>query len=71
MSIKGKIKVIKRSEIESQQDQKETKPKKRDAVRRATENVSSWVADLQSRKREEAKAAIDSLFRTQPRTSEF
>jgi hypothetical protein len=67
---KGKIKVIKkgmRSSSETAPAQKEMAP--RTAAREMVSNVSTWVADLQARKSNEAKIAFDSLFNTLPTRS--
>jgi hypothetical protein len=42
---------------------------KRRAAREMVNNVSGWIADLQDRKRNEARVAIEQLFGG-PRTSE-
>jgi hypothetical protein len=62
-----KVKVIKKNEIKA-----EVKPlakTKRNSARQVVSNVSNWVNDLQARKRDETKLAIEKFF-NQPRPSE-
>ena len=72
MDTKLKVKVIKKGET-----RKETKPAlsevrtKRAAAREMVANVSDWVSDFQSRKREETKLAFEQLFAASPRPSEM
>ena len=71
MNTKPKVKVIKKGEVREQpkpayQEQKS----KRVAAREMVSNVTGWVNDFQSRKREETKLAIEQLFSAQPRPSE-
>lgn len=72
MTNKPKIKVIKKGEVKP-----ETKPvvsesrSKRQAAREMVANVSGWVSDLRTRKREETRMAIEQLFKASPRPSEM
>lgn len=72
MTNKPKIKVIKKGEVKP-----ETKPvvsesrSKRQAAREMVANVSGWVSDLRTRKREETRMAIEQLFKANPRPSEM
>lgn len=72
METKLKVKVIKKGET-----RKETKPAlsevrtKRAAAREMVANVTDWVNDFQSRKREETKLAFEQLFAANPRPSEM
>lgn len=72
MDTKLKVKVIKKGET-----RKETKPAlsevrtKRAAAREMVANVTDWVNDFQSRKREETKLAFEQLFAANPRPSEM
>lgn len=66
-----KIKVIKKGTS----DEREAAPQvekrlKRRAAREMVNNVSGWIADLQERKRGEARLAINQLFGSGTRTSE-
>lgn len=71
MADKLKIKVIKKGE---------TKPiakpaanenrSKRQAARDMVANVTGWVSDLQTRKREETRLAFEQLFKANPQPSE-
>lgn len=63
-----KVKVIKKDEIKPA-----AKPqvrKTRAAAREMVSNVTNWVNDLQARKRDETKTAIEKFFNQQPRPSE-
>ena len=64
-----KVKVIKKDKIKPV-----AKPKVRStraAAREMVSNVSNWVNDLQARKRDETKTAIEKFFNQQPRPSEL
>ena len=64
-----KIKVIKRDEIKAPV---KTLPKsKRASAREVVSNVTSWVTDLQTRKRDETKIAIEKFFNNNPQPSEL
>jgi hypothetical protein len=64
-----KIKVIKRDEIKAPV---KTLPKsKRASAREVVSNVTTWVNDLQARKRDETKIAIEKFFNNNPRPSEL
>lgn len=70
MTIKGKIKVIKKSDLKKRAkvEKKEQKCTKA-AGREMVATVSNWVSDFQTRKREETKKAIEQFFSNQPQTS--
>jgi len=64
-----KVKVIKKDKIKVA-----TKPvvrSTRAAAREMVSNFSNWVNDLQARKRDETKTAIEKFFNQQPRPSEL
>jgi hypothetical protein len=63
-----KVKVIKKSEIKPVK--KVVKATKRSAARQVVSNVTTWVNDLQARKRDETKLAIEKFF-NQPQPSEL
>jgi len=64
-----KIKVIKRGEIKAPV---KTLPKsKRASAREVVSNVTNWVNDLQARKRDETKIAIEKFFNNNPQPSEL
>jgi hypothetical protein len=44
---------------------------KRQAAREMVANVTGWVSDLQTRKREETRLAFEQLFKANPQTSEM
>jgi hypothetical protein len=58
---KGEIKAVRKSQVRS----------KRAAAREMVSNVTNWVSDLQARKRDETKTAIEKFFNQQPRPSEL
>lgn len=72
MTNKLKIKVIKKGEKNTvvQPVVNETRSK-RQAAREIVANVTGWVSDIQSRKREETRIAIEKLFNSAPRPSEM
>jgi hypothetical protein len=64
-----KIKVIKRDEIKA--PVKAIPKSKRASAREVVSNVTSWVNDLQARKRDETKIAIEKFFNNNPQPSEL
>jgi uncharacterized membrane-anchored protein len=64
----AKIKVIKKDEIKA--PVKIEKKTKRETAREMVSTVTSWVSDLQVRKRDETKLAIENFFSAQPQTME-
>ena len=72
MTNKLKVKVIKKGEAKSA-----VKPvtnevrSKRKAAREIVANVTGWVSDLQTRKREETRLAFEQLFKAAPQPSEM
>jgi hypothetical protein len=64
-----KVKVIKKDEIKAAR--KPAVRSTRASAREMVSNVSNWVNDLQSRKRDETKTAIEKFFNQQPRPSEL
>lgn len=64
-----KVKVIKKGEIKTQD--KEPVKSKRASARDVVSNVTNWVNDLQARKRDETKTAIEKFFNAQPQPSEL
>lgn len=65
-----KVKVIKKAEIKPQ-SAKVAPKSKRASARDMVSNVTNWVSDLQARKRDETKTAIEKFFNQQPRPSEL
>ena len=65
-----KIKVIKRDEIKAAPVKTVTKSKLASA-REVVSNVTTWVNDLQARKRDETKIAIEKFFSNSPQPSEL
>lgn len=65
-----KVKVIKKGKIK-QTARKPVTRSTRAAAREMVSNVTSWVNDLQARKRDETKTAIEKFFNQQPRPSEL
>lgn len=72
MTNKLKIKVIKKGESKPavKPTVNETRTK-RQAAREMVANVTGWVSDLQTRKREETRLAIEQLFKANPQPSEM
>lgn len=69
MKERMKVKVIKKGEVKAA-----AKPEVRStraAAREVVSNVTNWVNDLQARKRDETKTAIEKFFNQQPRPSEL
>ena len=72
MTNKLKVKVIKKGEAKQV-----VKPvvnegrSKRQAAREIVANVTGWVSDLQTRKREETRLAFEQLFKAAPQPSEM
>ncbi len=64
-----KVKVIKKDEIKN--EPKPVANAKRASARQVVTNVTNWVNDLQARKRDETKTAIEKFFSQQPRPSEL
>jgi hypothetical protein len=64
-----KIKVIKRGEVKA--PVKTVTKSKRASAREVVSNVTSWVNDLQARKRDETKVAIEKFFNQGPQPSEL
>ena len=64
-----KIKVIKRDEIKA--PVKALPKSKRASAREVVSNVTNWVNDLQARKRDETKIAIEKFFNNNPQPSEL
>ena len=71
MANKLKIKVIKKGEAKPAMNPVVNDGRtKRQAAREIVANVTGWVSDLQTRKREETRLAIEQLFNATPRPSE-
>ena len=71
MNTNAKIKIIKKGDVAAQK--KELRPDvrtKRDTAREMVSTVTNWVSDLQARKRDETKMAIEQLFGQQPQPTE-
>ncbi|MBX3244712.1 MAG: hypothetical protein KF685_09680 [Acidobacteria bacterium] len=71
MNKNAKIKVIKKGETVAQKKVQRTEVRtKREAAREMVSTVTNWVSDLQARKRDETKMAIEQLFGQQPHPTE-
>ncbi len=67
----GKVKVVKKIEIESRRPVKVAKTNiQRNSAREMVSTVTDWVADFKERKSAETKAAFEMLFVSQARPSE-
>ena len=72
MTEKGKIKLIKKGEVKATPAPvvKEARST-RVAAREMVANVSTWVNEFQTRKRDETKIAIEKFFTPNPQPSEM
>ena len=72
MTNKLKIKVIKKGEAKSETKKPVNESRtRRQAAREMVSNVTGWVSDLQTRKREETRLAFEQLFKPAPQPSEM
>jgi hypothetical protein len=72
MSNKLKVKVIKKGEAKAVVTPVVSESRsKRQAAREMVANVTGWVSDLQTRKREETRLAFEQLFKANPTPSEM
>lgn len=72
MTNKPKIKVIKKGDVKPAAKPKVNESRsKRQAARDIVANVTGWVSDLQTRKRNETRLAFEQLFKSTPRPSEM
>jgi hypothetical protein len=70
MTNKAKIRIIKKNDAAVLTTQVKTEAKSKRAVARdMVTNVSNWVNDFQSRKRDETKIAFEQLFVQNPQPS--
>lgn len=71
MSNKLKVKVIKKGEMKPVLQPVESESRsKRQAAREMVANVTDWVSELQTRKREETRMAFEHLFKANPHPNE-
>lgn len=71
MNTNAKIRIIKKGDVAAQK--KDLRPDvrtKRETAREMVSTVTNWVSDLQARKRDETKMAIEQLFGQQPQPTE-
>lgn len=72
MTKKPKVKVIKKGEAKPVVKPAVNESRsKRQAAREIVSNVTGWVSDLQTRKREETRLAFEQLFKAAPQPSEM
>jgi hypothetical protein len=72
MTNKLKVKVVKKGEIRQAEKSAVSETRsKRVAAREMVSNVTSWVSDFQTRKRDETKVAFEKLFNSTPQPSEM
>ena len=69
MNTKVKVKVIKKGDIKA--PVKAKVKSRRTAAREMVSTVTNWVSDLQVRKRDETRAAIEKFFSTQTQPTEI
>ena len=71
MTSKLKIRVIKKGESKPVVKPAASENRsKRQAARDMVSNVTGWVSDLQTRKREETRLAFEQLFKANPQPTE-
>ncbi len=71
MTEKLKVKVIKKGTVKAEPTVVKSKlVAKREAAREMVSTVTTWVNDLQQRKRDETKLALEHLFGQQPRPTQ-
>ena len=69
MTQKAKIKIIKKGDIaKTKKVVIDDSKSKQETAREMVSNVTTWVNDLQRRKRVETKQAIESIFPKSPQT---
>jgi hypothetical protein len=66
-----KVKVIKKGQIKTPAAAKVISKSTRASAREVVSNVTNWVNDIQARKRDETKAAIEKFFNQGPQPSEL
>lgn len=64
-----KVRVIKKGAIKA--PVKAVAKSKRASARELVSNVTNWVSDIQARKRDETKLAIEKFFNQTPQPSEL
>lgn len=64
-----KVRVIKKGSIKA--PVKPVAKSKRASARELVSNVTNWVSDIQARKRDETKLAIEKFFNQTPQPSEL
>ena len=70
MTVKAKIKVIKKSDIKVAEIPIEVNKKsKQESAREMVSTVTTWVSDFQQRQRKETKQAIEKFFTNTPQTN--
>jgi len=71
MTVKAKIKVIKKSEMRIAEVpvKVEVEKKTNQAAREMVSTVTNWVSEFQQRRRVETKQAIEKFFSNQPQTN--
>ena len=69
MNTKPKVKVIKKDDIKT--PAKGKVKSRRAAAREMVSTVTNWVSDLQARKRDETRTAIEKFFSAQTQPTEI
>ena len=69
MTVKAKVKVIKKSEVKNVEVPVAVEKKTNQAAREMVSTVTNWVSEFQQRRRDETKQAIEKFFPTQPQTN--
>jgi hypothetical protein len=70
MSIKAKVKVIKKGAVKVVEAPVAVEVKSTQAsAREMVSTVTNWVSDFQQRRREETRQALETLFQNSPQTT--
>ena len=70
MSEINKIKIVKKTDVVVRKSKKSKGNNSRVAAREMVQTVGEWVNDFKERKREETKAALETLFRAAAQPTE-
>lgn len=70
MSENNKIKIVKKTDVVVRKSKKKKVNNSRVAAREMVYTVGEWVNDFKERKREETKAALETLFRATAQPNE-
>lgn len=70
MTAKGKVRVIKKGSIKNETTSATSEKKATQAsAREMVSTVTNWISDIQQKRREETKQALETLFKNNPHAS--